>query len=208
MNKLESAVFTWASTVETLDEKLTDKTQKIDLVRTTSQGWIQDQSWQLNPRLIEVPQEEGSLQSRVLGTMLSGHFESLFSKDSIPGKESVDDAGKAAKEPVSSEEKDKFLASTDEGRLIVIGDSDFPLDANLQRFESNGVFFLNLVDALSSDERLIGIRSKSITDRPLRDLSDKSKNAIRWLNIIGIPVIFTLYGLARFGKRRKSKSII
>ena len=144
----------------------------------------------------------------MLGTMLSGHFESLFDKDTLPNKLVIDEDGVESEEPMSSEDVDKFLSETEEGRLIVIGDSDFPLDINLQRFQSNAVFFLNLVDALTSDEALINIRSKAVTDRPLKDLSDSAKNMIRWANIIGIPVLFTLYGLARFGKRRKSKSVI
>ncbi|OIO49234.1 MAG: hypothetical protein CO042_04145 [Parcubacteria group bacterium CG_4_9_14_0_2_um_filter_41_8] len=208
VNKLESLVVTWGSTIEILEEKLTDKTEKTDLVRTTANGWIQDGDWQLNPRLIEAP-EEGSQSSLVLGTMLSGKFESLFDKDALPKKDVADDEGIVSQAPMSSQEQDKFLPETEEGRLIVVGDADFPLDVNLQRFQSNEVFFLNLVDALTSDESLINIRSKAVTDRPLpNDLSDNAKNYIRWLNILGIPVLFTLYGLARFGKRRKSRSVI
>ena len=208
VNKLESLVVTWGSTIEILEEKLTDKTEKTDLVRTTANGWIQDGDWQLNPRLIEAP-EEGSQSSLVLGTMLSGKFESLFDKDALPKKDVADDEGIVSQAPMSSQEQDKFLPETEEGRLIVVGDADFPLDVNLQRFQSNEVFFLNLVDALTSDESLINNRSKAVTDRPLpNDLSDNAKNYIRWLNILGIPILFTLYGLARFGKRRKSKSVI
>lgn len=207
VNKLESLVVTWGSTVQVLEEKLTDATEKTDLIRTTANGWIQDGDWQLNPKLIPPP-EEGTQESLVLGTMLSGHFESLFDKDTLPNKLVIDEDGVESEEPMSSEDVDKFLSETEEGRLIVIGDSDFPLDINLQRFQSNAVFFLNLVDALTSDEALINIRSKAVTDRPLKDLSDSAKNMIRWANIIGIPVLFTLYGLARFGKRRKSKSVI
>ncbi len=207
VNKLESLVLTWASTIEVLEEKLTDATEKTDFIRTTAEGWKQDGDWQLNPRLIPPP-EEGTQESLVLGTMLSGHFESLYDKDSIPDINATDEDGNVTTEPASSEQKEKFLASTDEGRVIVIGDADFPLDVNLQRFESNAVFFQNLVDALTSDESLIQIRSKAVTDRPLKELSDSTKNAVKWLNIIGIPILFTLYGLARFMRRRKSRSII
>jgi len=207
VNKLESLVVTWGSTVEVLEEKLGDTTKKTDLVRTTANGWIQDGDWQLNPKLIPSP-EEGAQNSLVLGTMLSGRFESLFSKDEIPPIIVTDEEGNTTEEPASSEEKDKFLSETEDGRLIVVGDADFALDINLQRFQSNGIFFLNLVDALTSDEALIQIRSKAVTDRPLKELSDGVKNTIRWANILGISVLFTFYGLMRFAKRRKNKSII
>ena len=204
VNKLESLVITWGSAVETLEEKLTDATERVDLVRTTDKAWTQDGDWQLNPRLIEAP-KEGTQQSYVLAAMLSGRFESLFDKEDIPGKETTDEAGKTTTIPVASEEREKFFWATDEGRLIVVGDSEFALDANLQRFKSNGVFFQNLVDALTSDERLISIRSKSVTDRPLRELSDSTKNTVKWLNVAGISILFALYGLARFARRRKNR---
>jgi len=207
VNKLESLVVTWASTLEVLEEKLTDKTTHIDLVRTTANGWTQDGDWVLNPRAIPEPLE-GTQASLVLATMLTGHFESLYSKDEIPPRIVTDEDGVESEEPVSSEEREKFLASTEEGRVIVVGDSDFPLDINLNRFASNTIFFQNLVDALTTDEALINIRSKTVTDRPLQDLSENRKNWVKWGNILGVSVLFTLYGLMRFNKRRKNKVVI
>jgi len=204
VNKLESLVITWGSTVETLDEKLTDKTQSVDLVRTTAGAWIQDGDWKLNPRAIEVP-DKSEQKSRVLATMLTGHFQSLFSKSEIPNRVEIDENGKETQIPPASEEIDKFSSATDEGRLIVVGDSDFAAASNLGRFQSNAIFFQNLVDALTTDEALINIRSKTVTDRPIKELSDSAKNAVKWFNIIGISIIFAGYGLIRFVNRRKNR---
>ncbi len=203
VNKLESAVFPWASSLDILEEKLTDATVRIDLARTTNQAWAQDQDWQLNPQLIAAP-AEGSQKSYVLAAMLSGHFESLFTKDTIPGRILADGDAETV-EPVSKEDQGKFLSATNQGRLIVVGDTDFALDASTTRFEQNRIFFANLVDALTTDDALIAIRSKAVTDRPLRDLSDSQKAWIRWGNIFGVPVLFALYGLARFARRRNQR---
>ncbi len=199
VNKLESAVFTWAATLEVLEEKLPEGTEFTDLVRTTAGGWVQDGDWALNPRQIPAP-EEGTQKSHVLATMLTGKFESLFSESTIPGKSS--DKGE---EPVSKEEREKFLGATNDGRIIAVGDADFVTDSTLGRFQSNAVLFQNLVDALVSDESLTAIRSKAVTDRPLREVSDTAKNAIKWLNILGVSVLFAGYGLIRFARRRKSR---
>jgi gliding-associated putative ABC transporter substrate-binding component GldG len=207
VNKLESLVVTWASTLEVLEEKLTEATAHVDLVRTTENAWTQDGDWVLNPRAIPQP-EAGTESSFVLATMLSGHFESLYSKDEIPNKIVTDEEGVESEEPVSSEDRDKFLASTEEGRVIVVSDSEFALDINLNRFESNTIFFQNLVDALTSDEALINIRSKTVTDRPLKELNETQKNWMKWGNIAGVSVLFTLYGLMRYNKRRKNKVVI
>ncbi|MBI1961688.1 MAG: GldG family protein [Parcubacteria group bacterium] len=200
VNKLESAVFSWASSLDVLEEKLTDKTVRVDLARTTNQAWAQDGDWQLNPQLIAAP-SEGSQKSYVLASMLSGHFESFFTKDTIPGR-IIRDGDEETVEPVSKEDQGKFLSATDQGRLLVVGDTDFALDASTSRFEQNKIFFANLVDALTTDDALIAIRSKAVTDRPLRSLSDSQKAWIRWGNIFGVPVLFALYGLARFARRR------
>jgi len=208
VNKLESLVLAWASTIDILEDKLTNATEKTVLVSTTEKAWLQnkDNEYQLNPRLISGP-EQGTQASYILGAMLSGHFESLFSKDNLPKKDYINTEN-MSQAPLSTADKDEFLESTEEGRIIVIGDSEFALDINLPQFPSNGIFFLNLVDSLSSDEALITIRSKSVTDRPLKLISDKAKNVIRWSNIIGIPIIFALYGLVRFVSRKKSRSIL
>ncbi|MCK4553903.1 GldG family protein, partial [Candidatus Parcubacteria bacterium] len=72
------------------------------------------------------------------------------------------------------------------GRLIVVGDSDFIKDSFARNNPNNLIFFQNLVDSLSLDEDLINIRSKGITDRPIKELSDGQKAAIRYLNIFGL----------------------
>jgi hypothetical protein len=193
--------------LEVLEEKLTESTTHVDLVRTTENAWTQDGDWVLNPRAI--PQPDAAEQtSFVLATMLSGHFESLYSKDEIPNKIVTDEEGVESEEPVSSEEREKFVGSTEEGRVIVVSDSEFALDINLNRFESNTIFFQNLVDALTTDEALINIRSKTVTDRPLQELNETQKNWMKWGNIVGVSILFTLYGLMRFNKRRKNKIVI
>src|SRR3989338_3175484 len=127
VNKLESLVMTWASSLEVLKEKLTDKTQAIDLARTTAQSWAQDDSFELNPQRIEAPKKEDR-KSFVVATMLSGEFRSMFSKDSIPEPHPSPllskGEGETEKAKVSDEEKNEFSGSTDKGRVIVVGDAD------------------------------------------------------------------------------------
>ncbi len=211
VNKLENAVFTWVSSVEVLKERLTDKTTVVDLARTTAQAWTQDDAFELNPQQIEPPARPEDRQSFVLAAMLSGKFESMFTKDTIPGPPpdpllSKGGGAKTTPKP-SADDIKKFSASTETGRLIVVGDADFMVNDNLRRFQSNAIFFQNLVDALASDDKLTNIRSKAVTDRPIKDISDSAKNAIKWLNILGVSVLFTGYGLIRFARRRKARVV-
>ncbi|MBI2050222.1 MAG: GldG family protein [Parcubacteria group bacterium] len=203
VNQLESLVLTWASSIDVIEEKLDERTVRTDLVRTTAGAWAQDSNWQLNPRLIQAPAPEDQ-RSFVVGTMLSGYFKSMFTADDIPGRVSIDGDGEGS-EPPAAAERVQFKSETAEGRLIVIGDADFPLDINVSRWEANAVFFANLVDALTSDASLIEIRSKGVTDRPLKQLSDQRRSQIKWLNIAGMPILFACYGLLRAARRRKAR---
>ncbi len=93
--------------------------------------------------------------------------------------------------------------STDSGRLIVVGDSDFIHDNFLNNNPDNLVLFQNLTDGLSLSEDLISIRSKGITDRPIRELSDTMKLTVRYLNIFGLTVVVILFGVIRYFLRRR-----
>ena len=97
--------------------------------------------------------------------------------------------------------------STDTGRLIVVGDSDFMTDGFTQRSPDNLIFFQNLVDGLSLDDDLINIRSKGVTERPIKELSDGAKAAIRYGNIFGLTLVVVAFGLIRYYIRRRSKFV-
>jgi ABC-type uncharacterized transport system involved in gliding motility auxiliary subunit len=73
-----------------------------------------------------------------------------------------------------------------EGRLLVIGDSDFASNGAI-RFQRNGDLFLNSVNWLAQDEDLISIRPKSSTNRRV-DLTESQRNTLFWLLVALIPV--------------------
>jgi ABC-type uncharacterized transport system involved in gliding motility auxiliary subunit len=73
-----------------------------------------------------------------------------------------------------------------EGRLLVIGDSDFASNGAI-RFQRNGDLFLNSVNWLAQDEDLISIRPKSSTNRRV-DLTESQRNTLFWLLVALIPL--------------------
>ena len=93
--------------------------------------------------------------------------------------------------------------STAEGRVILVGDSDFIKERYVGNNQNNLTFFQNLVDVVSLDSDLIKIRSKQVTDRPLRDISGTAKTALKYLNIFGLPVVVVIFGLVRYYIRKK-----
>jgi len=93
------------------------------------------------------------------------------------------------------------------GQVVVIGDSDFVSPDFMSPISDNEIFFLNLVDSVSSAANLSSIRSKNISGRPIRAIADNEKNYWKFFTIFGGAVLLGAYGFIRISKRKKlSKS--
>lgn len=97
--------------------------------------------------------------------------------------------------------------STKAGRLVLAGDSDFISDNFLRNYPDNLVFFQNVVDSLSLGDDLIAIRSKGVTERPIKETAEATKAAIRYGNIFGLTAVVILFGLVRYFLRRRKRLV-
>ena len=88
------------------------------------------------------------------------------------------------------------------GRLVVVGNGDFASDHFAQNSPENAVFVLNAVDWLAQDEALISIRSKDRTPPPLAFTNATLRGAVRYGNIIGVPLVVAIFGALRLARRR------
>jgi ABC-type uncharacterized transport system involved in gliding motility auxiliary subunit len=86
-------------------------------------------------------------------------------------------------------------------RLIVIGDSDFAMNANFGN-QGNGNLFVNTVKWLARDENFISIKTKSPSDRPLT-LTESGGRTIAIIVMILFPGAVLLAGIFVWAKRRK-----
>ncbi|MCI0433848.1 MAG: Gldg family protein [Gemmatimonadetes bacterium] len=92
------------------------------------------------------------------------------------------------------------------GRMIVVGDADFLSDQFVQANPQNLIFVANALDWLAQDELLIRIRSKHRTPPALVFESDFGRNALKWGNLIGVPLLFIAFGTIRItGRRRRAE---
>jgi O-antigen/teichoic acid export membrane protein len=55
------------------------------------------------------------------------------------------------------------------------------------------------------DEALIPLRSKTMDSRQLPALSDRKASVIQWINVLGLPFAFCLFGVARWRVRRANR---
>ena len=97
--------------------------------------------------------------------------------------------------------------SAREGRIIVVGDVDFLQEQFVRANPQNLVFTLNAIDWLAQDEALIGIRSKLRTPPVMAFTSEFQRAALKWGNLVGVPLLFVLLGLVRVtGRRRRTEA--
>jgi ABC-2 type transport system permease protein len=93
------------------------------------------------------------------------------------------------------------------GRLIVVGDASFIEPQFIQANPGNVSFLANAVDWLAQEEALIRIRSKDRTPPNLVFESDTSRNLLKWGNLVGVPLLFVLFGTLRVtGRRRRAEA--
>ncbi len=114
--------------------------------------------------------------------------------------------------PLMAAYEGEFASAFDENRigissrLVLVGDGDLLKESLLGVMRGNIQFGLNLVDWLVQDEALLGIRSKNIAARPLRETSASIRPWIKYGNMLGPVLIVILFGLVRW-RIRKSRII-
>ena len=139
-----------------------------------------------------------------LAAVIDGDFVSYFKGKDLP---------KDDKAPLKKE--DFMEKSKKPGKLIVIGSSQMPTDniistlAKVDRRQAfnNFTFMQNVLDWMTNEADLIAVRMKNSSDPPInKDLSDGVKATIKYGNIIGIPLVFMLFGVVRWRIRRSNKT--
>jgi ABC-type uncharacterized transport system involved in gliding motility auxiliary subunit len=93
----------------------------------------------------------------------------------------------------------------DEGsRIVLVGSRDIIEDGSLQApgGVTGLVFFQNAVDWLAQDEALIAIRAKDRAPPQLLFPSTFARDATKWGNLAGVPLLFILIGILRLTRRR------
>lgn len=115
---------------------------------------------------------------------------------------------KSANTPQGTRQKYNLAVSAkinDTSGITVVGDGDFMNNNFIQGNPDNLTFFQNLVDSLSLDDDLINIRSKVVSSRPIKELTDSEKMLYRYLNVFGVTILIVFYGMFRYFMRRKSR---
>jgi ABC-type uncharacterized transport system involved in gliding motility auxiliary subunit len=200
LDGIRGMVFPLASTVDLVgplaDGKLPAGGKLWKLASSSASSWKHTGFFIMGPNTkIEENKDRGPF---AFGYAYQGTLKSAF----VSGPEAG--VSLAEKQPLSESQKPV--------RLVVIGDSDFANDDYVQLsrafpFYEAGAFLLhNAIGWTVEDEALIPLRSKSAGNRPLGTVSEAKASTLKWVNIMGLPVLFCAYGVVRWRLRRIARS--
>ena len=103
--------------------------------------------------------------------------------------------------PAEAGESEGESPESPEGRLVIVGDSDF-IGNNLALAPlGNADLFLNMVNWLTEDEDLIAIRPRSAEDRRMTMTSAQVRNVVL-LSLVFLPGFFLIWGVTVWWSRR------
>lgn len=97
----------------------------------------------------------------------------------------------------------------EESKIVVVTSGDFAVNGTGQRPRQlqpdNVSLMVNSIDWMSDATGLIDLRTKTITSRPLDQLTDAKKAMLKWGNFLLPLILVVVYGLFRLQWRRKQR---
>ena len=209
-NQLEALTLPWTSSLEVIPKESITATT---LAKTSEFGQTLQGYYNLMP---DFPIPNAETQAYPVAVALEGKFKSFYADKEIPT--AVTDAATSTDDsetpvPTQEAEAQTTIPESAQTQIVVVGTAQF-----LTQMRPDGInFFLNTVDWLTLGDTLIGIRSQTITDRPLqiktpdgtfREVSEFEKNFIRYLCTVGVSFLVIAFGLVRYFLKRRAKRLV
>jgi len=189
----------WPSPLQILDPA---KDEATVLVKSSPESWLMGKPFTTNPAqayMFEQNADKTRGQYN-LAVALSGSLQSYFKGKDIPTRPGVENDWKS------------ITPSTDNARIVVVGDSKFASDlVQFSKSSYNITFVENVATWLGSDEDLLKIKTRATRDVRLNAIEDKAVRSrvamfAQILNIYIIPLLVVVYGVVRFLRRREKAS--
>ncbi|MCK4717016.1 MAG: hypothetical protein KAT54_09440, partial [Candidatus Marinimicrobia bacterium] len=138
-----------------------------------------------NPAMVSFP-----LKSKAVAAIVDGSFQSYFAENS------------------DYNQRENFIGIGEDVQMLLVGDNEFFNDNRAGGIPENTDFILNSIDYLSGDRELVEIRSRTVTVRPLKQLSDGSRRFWKWLNIFLPALLVIIFGLLRWRKNVSKRKLL
>ena len=160
-NQLEVLTLPWTSSLEVIQKENITGTV---LAKTSEFGQSLQGYYNLRP---DAPLPNAETQAYPVAVALEGKFKSFYADKEMPSVAADDAASVEDNEtpaPTQDTAERTTITESAQTQIVVVGTAYLLTQPN-----PNSVnFFLNTVDWLTLGDALIGIRSQTITDRPLQ----------------------------------------
>ncbi len=185
-------------------EELPDRISVTNLFSTTEKSWSEEDMEELASGGVERQgdEQQGPFQLAVAVTIEPEVPEEDPEDTESEELESEDEAADDTEEDDESDNESAEKPAPPEGRVVVVGDSDF-ISNNLAGATNfgNQDLFLNMVNWAAEDEDLISIRPKEPEDRRVF-VNQQQQSNIFYLTYFIIPGIILLTGISIWWGRR------
>ena len=207
------------------------------LFSSSAKAWEMSGQINLNPYLIQKPQEEGQQKTYPLAYVLSGDFPSYFAGKPIPEKPLKADETKTAAAtpgtpgadagkgktalPSKAEAKPAIdlskiktsgtaIAKSKAGKIFLIGTSEIVKNNLLDEAgeSPNALFLMNLLDFLNDREDVAVMRSKRQRLNLMGEIKGGTKTFVKTFNIAGLPILVVLAGVLVWVRRKNRQKKI
>jgi gliding-associated putative ABC transporter substrate-binding component GldG len=201
---VDALIVPFASSVELLkDNKAQAGLVYTQLAQSSGQSWRQKGFFLLNPTVALKPSDDKG--PFALGYTAEGKFKSFFAGKPFPNEKGEKVSAPPANASLPPDAERPIDEAQAPGRIIVMGSANMVSDmyiAGVSRYvpvyQIDLAFALNVMDWLAQDKALSSIRAKSITQRPITYGSESTPTVLEAINIIGVPLAFILFGVARW----------
>jgi gliding-associated putative ABC transporter substrate-binding component GldG len=179
--------------VASLETKPIEGSTATVLARSSPKSWLENKPPNVSPQRdwraeTISPQGPYVLMVQVSGTLKS-HFEPPVNQSSV------------ASTSTPSQSKG-------EARVMVVGTSALFQDEFMQS-RGNQILALNMADWLVLDPALLAMRNRGLTLPTLQsELSDSTRNLVKFGNALGLPLLLALFGVVRWRRREASRSSV
>lgn len=161
------------------------------LAHSSDKSWVVKPPYDLNPLQKWDASKMNDEGAKPLMVAIDGPLPSAYVVDPATAKVSAPKTG---------------IAKATDARVLVSGSYAFLLDSYMNA--GNQALSMNLLDWLMKDDGLLAVRSRGLHADPLKTLTDGERTTVKYANLLGLPLLFIVFGLYRWrrreGRRRKA----
>ena len=182
------------------------------LFTSSKRSWLKEKNIALNPMFLKPPANEADFAPQPVAAMVEGAFTSYFADKPIPEKPAKEQDEAKEKENLAKDisQSGAVLKHGKPARLMVVGSVDMLTNSlfDEQGKSPNAAFVMNLMDGLNGRESIATMRSKTQRFNPIEKVPDNLKAPVKAFNIVGLPLLVSLFGGGVYLRRQARRKTI